>query len=611
MKDLFLSPAWLGATLGSVLLAAAAAALSARRARGRREGLVAPALAEKAGLLSRDRWTPLAASLGVVVVLGTGLALARPRWGLVTETVERRGADIAIVLDTSASMRATDVTPSRFVLARQAALSLVERLPGDRLALVGCEGEAQVLVPLTLDSAAVALFLEALEPGIGTLPGTSLAAGLNAAAELMPPGTSAGRQVVVLSDGEDLEGGVDEAIAKAKSEGIVVHAVFVGADGRGAPVPEVDLSGRPTGFKTEQGSPVLSRPDPALLRRLAAETGGSFSIVQPGRTDLDGVSREVDKAARRPLSETVGTNRHERFQIPLGVAVAALALLLVGPLGFLFRRPGKASAALAALVALLSAGSGAGLLAQGAPPAGAAAPAVPAAAQAAPAAAPAGAAPGGTAGPHSAASPAPPAPSSLKERILASPPFTTARGEAVAGKKALEEKRVEEAVSHFAREAALAPKDPSGAYNLGTALSKAGRGEEALVELKKAKGASRGDLAADAAFNSGNVLLEGKQWEAAAAAYRDALRARPGEADAAWNYELALRRLEQQKKQQQQQKQQGGPPPPPKKDEFEKKAKMSRDKAEQLLQAIARNDLEEQRKKVAEQKKQRRAGRDW
>jgi Ca-activated chloride channel family protein len=172
MKDLFLSPFWLGASLGSAILAIAAAWFSASRARSRREGLVAPALAEKAGLISRDHWTGFAALLSVLVVLGTGLALARPRWGLVTETVERRGADVAIVLDTSASMRATDVTPSRFVLARQAALSLVEKLPGDRLALVGCEGEAQVLVPLTLDSAAVALFLEALEPRIGTLPGT-------------------------------------------------------------------------------------------------------------------------------------------------------------------------------------------------------------------------------------------------------------------------------------------------------------------------------------------------------------------------------------------------------------------------------------------------------
>ena len=122
MKELFLSPAWLGAALGGAFLAAAAAWLSARRVRRRREGLVAPALAEKAGLLSRDRWTPVAALLAVVATLGTGLALARPRWGLVTETVERRGADVVVLLDTSASMRATDVTPSRF---SQAAVSCV------------------------------------------------------------------------------------------------------------------------------------------------------------------------------------------------------------------------------------------------------------------------------------------------------------------------------------------------------------------------------------------------------------------------------------------------------------------------------------------------------
>lgn len=593
MRDLFLSPAWLGAALVGALVAAAAAGLAVRRSRRRCESLVSPALAEKAGLLQRDRWTPLAVLLVVVATLGTALALARPRWGLVTETVERRGADVVLVLDTSASMRAADVTPSRFVLARQAALSLADRLPGDRLALVGCEGEAQVLVPLTLDTAAVALFLEALEPGIGALPGTSIAAGLASAAELMPPGTSAGKQVVLISDGEDLEGGVDEAIAKAKGEGIVVHSVFVGAEGRGAPVPEVDVAGRPTGFKTQDGGPVLSRPDPSLLRRLAAETGGSFSVIAPGRTDLDGVAREVDKAARRPLSGSTGTNRRERFQVPLAVAVASLGILLLGPIGFLFRRAPKTSAALLALAALLASGP---LLAQASPPAP-------------PASAPAGPTVAAVPLPAAAAAPASaPAPPGLKERILALPPFTTARGEALAGKKALEEKRLDEAVARFAKEAALAPKDPSGAYNLGTALALAGRGEEALAALKKAQGASRGDLAADASFNSGNVHLSAKQWESAAAAYRDALRARPGDPDAAFNYELALRRLEQQKQKQQDSK---GGNPPPKKDDFEKKAKMSRDKAEQLLQAIARNDLEEQRKKVAEQKKQRRNGRDW
>ena len=261
--------------------------------------------------------------LTLLVALGIGGALARPRWGKTAETARRRGADVVFVLDTSASMRAADVSPSRFVLARQAAQSLLSRLGSDRAALIACEGEAQALVPLTLDAAAVGLFLDAMEPGMGAKPGTSLASGLAAAADLFPAGSAGGRNAVVFSDGEDLEGGVDAAIARAKAEGITVHAVFVGAPGgSGAPVPEVDAAGRTSGFKSDaSGQPVLSKADPDLLRRLAAETGGSFTSVSPGRTDLEGVARQIDLGARRPLSEVLVTSLEERFQIPLGVAV--------------------------------------------------------------------------------------------------------------------------------------------------------------------------------------------------------------------------------------------------------------------------------------------------
>src|SRR5205085_8012710 len=112
-------------------------------------------------------------ALLLLAALSLGAALARPRWGKKAETAEREGSDVVILLDTSASMRAADLTPSRFVLAKQAASSLLTRLDGDRLALVAVEGEAQTLVPLTLDSAAVGLFLDALEPGAGAKPGTS------------------------------------------------------------------------------------------------------------------------------------------------------------------------------------------------------------------------------------------------------------------------------------------------------------------------------------------------------------------------------------------------------------------------------------------------------
>lgn len=606
LATFFVEPKLVPLAAAALVLTLVLASLSRQRTSRRGAALVSPALAVRLGHV---KWsTAPALVLAALVTLGTGLALARPRWGKTTETAERRGADVVILLDTSASMRATDVSPSRFVLAKEAAASLLSRIGSDHVALVACEGEAQTLVPLTLDTAAVGLFLDSLEPGIGSKPGTSLAAGLSAVSEAFPPGAATGKNVVLISDGEDLEGGIEEAIDKAKRENIVVHTVFVGAPGgKGAPVPEVDVAGRMTGYKSGEGGPVLSKPDPDLMRKLAAGTGGSFSIVSPGRTDLDGVAQLVDLSARRPLSEALLTSLEERFQWPLSVAVGALGLLLLGISSVpLPRRLRKTAAVLFLAIP-------ATLRAQ-------------APAQPNPVAPPvSGAAP--------AAEPAPvPTPATLVEKIASRPPFTTARSEAKAGKRALDEKQNAEAVKRFAREVELAPKDPTGAYNLGTALSRTGRAEEALASLDKARQAPSQGLASDAAYNAGETYYRAQKYEEAAKAFREALRKKPGDPDASFNYELCVRRAEAEKKKQQQKQnkdgkspQQGSPTPTPgpqngqgdkdKKErenqQFAKDAKMSREKAEQILSAVQQADLDEQKRKIAEQKAKRHVTRDW
>ncbi|MCC6129978.1 MAG: VWA domain-containing protein [Acidobacteria bacterium] len=602
LPHIFVHPSYLAAGAAAVLLVLAGAMWSESRRQERRIQLVSESLAAKSGLVAPgpSRW--VFAVLAILCGAGLFTALARPRWGATTENAKRQGTDIAIVLDTSASMNATDVTPSRFVLARQAALSLLGKLADDRVALIACEGEAQTLVPLTLDTAAAGLFLEALEPGVGTLPGTSVAAGLRTAASLFagaPPGS---RQCVFISDGEDLEGGVDDAIALAKSEGITVHTVYAGpTSARGAPVPNIDVAGRQTGYKTdESGKPILSKPDPELLRKVAAETGGSFSIVSAGKTDLDGVAGELDKAGRRPLAEALLTSQIERFQVPLAVAALALAFVLLGKPPLPSRRK---KAAAAVLLTLLSAPTA---LAQ---------------------------APPSTAAPEA---PAPAAvPPSLWERLKAGMRLQTARGEAKKGITALESKKNEEAVQHFGLQKSLSPEDPRGAYNLGTALAKQDRTDEALANFAEARKDPKSAVAKDALYNQGNILLSKSKFDEAVRAYRESLKAAPGAADAAWNYELALKLAEMKRQQEQQQQQQQKnendkqkedqkkptPTPSPEEEkkkqkekedrEFEQKANMSRDKAEQLLSAIANADRDEQKKQLAERRKERRVSRDW
>jgi Ca-activated chloride channel homolog len=635
MGTLFAEPALLLPAFLLAALAAGALVLSVRWRAARSAALVSPALAAKAGLAPAAGFPAAAAVLALLVALGLGAAFARPRWGKTTEIAQRRGADVVLVLDTSASMRAADVSPSRFVLARQAAQSLLSRLGSDRAALIACEGEAQALVPLTLDAAAVGLFLDAMEPGMGAKPGTSLASGLATAADLFPAGSSGGKNAVVFSDGEDLEGGVEGAIAHAKAEGITVHTVFVGAaNGSGAPVPDVDAAGRTSGFKSDaNGQPVLSRPDPELLRHLAAETGGSFTVVSPGRTDLEGVARQIDLGARRPLSEVLLTSLEERFQVPLGVAVGALGLLLLGVgrgrsasshvgagrfEGILLRKRKKETSALKQAAVLFFAVST--LVAAARTEAQQPAPAAPAQ-------------------PDAQASPDATAPDPFLSKIFSSP-----RSEAKRGQKALDEKKPDEAIAHFSRQAEMEPKDLTGTYNLGTAQSRGGKTAEALASLGKARKEGRAGVAADAAFNTGQTLYREKQYEPAAAAFREALKRRPGDADAAWNYELCARRAEEEKQKQKEQQQKdkkdqkddkektkgkdGKDKQPQRPDdrqqasdeeqkrkqqekEFEKNANMTRDKAEQLLSAIERSDLDEQKKRVAEQRSKRRTARDW
>ena len=640
----FASPAALLAGAGAALGLALLLVWAAHRRAARAAAFVSPELAAKARLAPPASTPTAAATLAVVVALALGATFARPHWGDTQEKAERRGADVVLVLDTSASMRAADVSPSRFALARQAAQSLVARLGSDRVALVACEGDAQALVPLTLDAAAVGLFLDAIEPGMGAKPGTSIAAGIATAAELFPPGVGGGgRHLVFFSDGEDLEGGVEAAIGRAKAEGITIHSVFVGAaSGTGAPVPEVDAAGRTSGYKSDaNGQPVLSKPDPDLLRRLAAETGGSFTTVSSLRTDLEGVARQIDLGARRPLSEVLLSMREERFQIPLGVAVAALGLLLLGvgagkrrriQKNILRRVRGAGAQATAALVLLALAFRAAAQSAPNVP--------VSAAPQQAPPS-PSSSSPSKNSSSSSSSDPSAATPGAAEEPAplpLSKKIFSSSRSSAQKGQKALDEKKTDEALTHFKEEIALDPKDPTGAYNLGTAQSKAGRGVEALASLEKARKEGRGALAADAAFNEGQTLFREKQYDKAAAAFRDALRRRPGDPDAAWNYELCVRRAEEQKKQQDQQKkddknkkdqkdkkeqqgkddkqkdqQAGGKDEEKRRQDrdFEQKANMSRDKAEQLMAAIERSDLDEQKKKIAEQRSRRKVARDW
>src|SRR5882724_2089184 len=187
------------------------------------------------------------------------LALARPQWGMTVEPMSRRGVDVVLAIDVSLSMLAEDLRPSRLAKAQSEAARLADLLPGDRIGVVAFSGSAATLCPMTLDHAASRMFIDAMDPGILSDPGTALGLAMKQIAETLKSKDRRYKAAVVFSDGEDHAGEVDAAIAEAAEQGIIVHTVGVGT-AAGGPIPLRDNRGAVTGYKQDrQGRVVTTR----------------------------------------------------------------------------------------------------------------------------------------------------------------------------------------------------------------------------------------------------------------------------------------------------------------------------------------------------------------
>ena len=578
---IFESPLWLFALLALPAVALAEAWV-ARRDRERTARLVARPLWARVLREARGRWRVARLVLLLIATAGVVLALARPQWGIVREKVEREGVDVVLLLDTSGSMATEDVPPNRFFVARQALASLVTRLSGDRFALVAFEGEAYALCPLTLDADALGLFLDTMEPGIVPSPGSSLGTGIARGLELFVDKERRNKVMVLVSDGENLEGDVEDAVQQAKALGAVIHTVGVGTSG-GAPVPDVDAEGRRVGFKhDEAGGVVISRLNLESLEGIARSTGGRAFRLTPTDPALSALAAAIEGMEQRSQAKEFTYRRMERFQVPLAFGLAALALALTLPLPRLRR-------AAAVVLLLLPLGFG-------------------------------------TARAQSTAK------KTADELLLRPTRFTED------GRKLYAAGDHPKALSAFEKAAQARPHDLGGRFNVADALYKNGKFDEAATLYRALGQDAASPLAAPARFNLGNALFQKQDYKGAVQAYRDALRVAPGDLDTRRNLEMALRALKEQQQQQQKQQQdkkddnqksqgqekqekkdqnpQGQeqrPQTPQEREEqrFREQTGMPKDRAMQLLEALQQNEKAEQKKILQAKRAQKKGGKDW
>lgn len=350
----FAFPALLG-MLWALPLLALVLALGVRRKRRALGAYADAALLER---FVRREGRPVAWLQGALLLTAAFflvIAAARPLLGVHCVPVRRTGVDVVIALDTSASMDATDIRPSRLERARQEIVELLDRMRGDRVGLVVFAGNAYVQCPLTLDYAAVRLVLDAVRTDSTPVPGTALGEAIRVSTRCFDPKERRYKALVLITDGEDHEGDPVGIARESAEQGVRFFTIGMGTPA-GAPVPERDAEGTVAGYKKDSsGQLVMSRLDEQTLVRIAEAGHGRYVRGASGAADRDAIYRDIAGMEEREVRGGYVAQYRDRFHYAIAFAFVLLAVEAVWSV-----RRSRAAALTALLVILWAVPAGAG-----------------------------------------------------------------------------------------------------------------------------------------------------------------------------------------------------------------------------------------------------------
>ncbi len=450
----------------------------------------------------------LVAALGCICA-----ALARPQAGFSWVETRRKGIDFIVAIDTSKSMDAADVAPSRLERCKLGVADFLSRLDGDRVGLIPFAGSAFLMCPLTLDYSAVDQSLRELDTRIIPRGGTDISSAIREA-EAAFAGSANNKILILITDGENLEGDAEQTARDAAGRGMTIYTVGVGT-----PAGElIPLQGRSGFVKDEQGQMVKSRLDEEMLQKIAAAAGGAYEPFGRTGEGLETVYRK--NLSLLPKKEMQGRMEKvpvERFAWPLLAALLLLtAEFLIGDRAYLSRK----------------------------------APAITTAGRRPPSA--------GRARPGAAAA-----------AVLAFLIFSaagTAGASPQSAERAYKQGHYGDAAEQYAEAAKKDPGNERLQFNMGAAQYKNGRFSEAGDAFQAALRTQDLALQRQAYYNLGNAFYRTGQksetdapqqavqaWQQAQQAYEAALKLDPADRDAQFNYELVKKKLAELQKQQNQQ----------------------------------------------------------
>ena len=260
-------------------------------------------------------WLTIAAVAVLVVVI------ARPQMGSKISNEKRNGIETIICLDISNSMLAQDVAPSRLDKSKMLVENLVDNFTNDKIGLVVFAGDAFVQLPITSDYVSAKMFLHGISPALISTQGTDIARALSVASNSFTQQQGVGKAIILITDGEDHEGGALEAAKEARKKGINVFILGIGST-KGSPIPV----GGGEYIRDNTGNIVMSALNEDMCRDIARAGSGTYIHVDNTNDAQEELNDELSKLQKGETESVIYSEYAEQFQ---SFCIVLLVLLIV------------------------------------------------------------------------------------------------------------------------------------------------------------------------------------------------------------------------------------------------------------------------------------------
>ena len=249
------------------------------------------------------------------------IVMAGPQFGSKLETVKRQGVEIMVCLDVSNSMLAEDVSPDRLSKAKQMLSKLTDGFSNDKVGLIVFAGDAFTQLPITSDYVSAKMFLSSINPSMVSTQGTAIGAAINLAVRSFTPSETSDKAIILITDGENHEGGAIEAAQEAAKKGMRVFVLGVGSPD-GSPIP---VEGTNEFRRDKDGNVVVTCLNEQMCQEIAKAGNGIYVRVDNTNNAEKALNAEINKLAKADVETQVFTEFDEQFQVLAWLAILLLA----------------------------------------------------------------------------------------------------------------------------------------------------------------------------------------------------------------------------------------------------------------------------------------------